>query len=230
MTPCRGTWVWLFISLGLACGDDSSPTPSGMGGSGQGGDGGDSGQGGGGAAGAANACGSAVPVLNAATGLERCAAGFVRRVRAGVCPSAVPRAAAVAGYDPSIDECQLDSECSALPHGHCAPREGGSARTCVAGCLTDDDCEAGRLCACDEPVGRCVPASCKSGADCAPGFECASYTTKPNCFSTGFACQTPADTCAGDADPACDGFSVNATFCVYGAAGRQCSQDQCTVP
>jgi hypothetical protein len=140
----------------------------------------------------------------------------------------VPRAAAVTNYSPLYDECEFDAECSALPHGHCAPREGGQVRICVPGCVTDQDCDPGRICACDDPVGRCVPATCTSRADCTPGFECASYTTGPGCFATGFACQTPADGCGGEADNICVGLFANPTFCVFQEDRRQCSTLQCT--
>jgi hypothetical protein len=229
------------VALCLACGGTSPPTglaPA----AGATGDGGTNSLGGAGGsdahpdAGNVDAgtnrfgCGNALPLISATTGFERCEAGYVRRVHAGSCPSSVPRPNAVVNYDSSIDECEYDADCAALEQGHCAPREGGSARTCVVGCLSDDQCGSGRICACDDPVGRCVPASCSSSSDCNPGFDCASYTSLPNCFATGFACQTPADGCVGDGQPECDGRFVNATFCVFQSGNRQCSTLQCTTP
>jgi hypothetical protein len=165
--------------------------------------------------------------MDAATGYERCEAGYDRRLRAGTCPSTLPRARAVTNFDANVDQCEFDTNCSGLALGHCAPREGGQARVCVEGCLTDQDCAQGRICACEDPVGRCVPASCASSADCSPGFECASYKTGPGCFTTGFACQTPQDGCAADSDAACSAQFINPTFCVFAEGARHCSTLQC---
>jgi hypothetical protein len=176
-------------------------------------------------------CGDPQPVLDATTGLERCGGGYLRRSAPAHCPSALPRTTPVANYNPAVDTCERDSDCSTATYGalaHCAEREGGYARTCVAGCVEDDDCDTGRVCLCEEPAGRCVPSTCTTNADCGPSLDCASYASDPGCFSTAFACQVPSDACGGDAD--CAGTSVNVSFCVAQGGSRVCSTAQCTTP
>jgi hypothetical protein len=143
----------------------------------------------------------------------------------------VPRAAAIPGYNAAIDQCERDADCPAAtygPYAHCGVRAGGFAHACVAGCALDSDCEGDSVCQCGDPVGRCVPASCSTGADCGAGLDCASFAAAPGCFSTQFACQSPDDACGGDGD--CSGKSPNAAFCVLDGAARACSIAQCTTP
>ncbi|HEY3499835.1 MAG TPA: hypothetical protein VGK73_34325 [Polyangiaceae bacterium] len=197
---------------------------------------GSSGLGGAGVAGQAGAnpnpfsCGTATPVLDPSTGLEQCSAGYVRRTGPANCPSMVPRTAAVSGYDETIDECQFDADCADTdsPYAHCGVKEGGFARVCVDGCVEDGDCSSGQVCRCGDPVGRCVPATCSTGTDCGSAFDCAEYQAEPGCFSAQFACQTPADTCASDAD--CAGSSPNPSFCRSENGARRCTIVQCTTP
>jgi hypothetical protein len=172
----------------------------------------------------------AQPVLDPSTGLEQCSGGFVRRTAPASCPSTIPRAAAVSGYNEALDECQFDADCAnqALSYAHCGVRQGGFAHVCVAGCVKDADCTTGSVCLCGDPVGRCVPATCSTGADCASGFDCAEYQAQAGCFSAEFACQAPSDTCASDAD--CAGFSPNAAFCHAENGARTCTIAQCTTP
>jgi hypothetical protein len=47
-------------------------------------------------------------------------------------------------------------------------------------------------------VGTCVTARCTSDADCG-GLACTTYNDSPGCNGTSVSCQTPADTCATDA-------------------------------
>lgn len=234
----RGTWFALVVAGALVapgCGGDTSA--GGAGAAGAAGAVGTAGTAGTGASGSAGTdagaapfpCGTAKPLLGAATGFEQCSRGYVRRVAPGTCPSLLPRPDAVPGYYAPLDTCEYDSDCTAPgPYAHCGQREGGSAHACVAGCVSDADCPAGRICLCGDAIGRCVPATCASAADCAPGFDCASYNAQPGCFSASFACQTPTDACGGDAD--CAGSSVNVSFCVAEGGARICSTAQCTTP
>jgi len=60
---------------------------------------------------------------------------------------------------------------------------------------------------------QCVPTSCTSSADCAPGFNCASYVG--NCSPSGYACQLPSDECVSNAD-------CTHGECFYTDTGRTC--------
>jgi hypothetical protein len=174
-------------------------------------------------------CGDATVVGLPESGLESCSGGYLRRVGPALCFDNVPRTSAIPDYNPDVDECEFDSDCSEDtygPYAHCGVRTGGSARTCVAGCTVDADCDAGDVCLCEEPIGRCVPAGCTSGEDCASGFDCASYSSSPGCFSTAFACQTDGDACVSSAE--CSDFSPNPSFCILSGATRVCSINQCT--
>lgn len=170
-------------------------------------------------------CGAAI---EAPDGYERCQTGALRRLSPSTCSSSVPRAEAVPGNFPGIDECDHDSDCSDLPLGHCAQREGGIANACVAGCLSDSDCGDGKACLCGEPVGRCIPSGCRSNADCESGHDCVLYDAPDGCLPRRLACQTANDECVGS--EGCDGYSVNATFCVRGPENSACSIAQCTQP
>ena len=174
------------------------------------------------------AAGCAASQPTSVEGLERCENSVVHRVRAVVCANAVPRSAAIDHYDPNYDECQTDSDCDAVRYGHCGLREGSSrVRTCVEGCVSDDDCDTGQLCLCGEPVGRCVPARCHADADCAGDYLCAQYSPHPGCFPSAFACQSALDGCRGDTG--CD-YLVNPTACVFNGEQFACTLDQCTTP
>jgi hypothetical protein len=228
-------WVLPF-ALALACGGNSSSSAQhgGRAGDGNGaGETGRGGEGGGGQAGGAAGfpCGTATPLFGADSGLERCDRGYLRRVDVANCPSIVPRAVPISNYDEAVDDCEFDRDCPTAaygPYAHCDVRTGGFARACVAGCKLDGDCAEGEACLCGDPVGRCVPASCATGADCATSLDCASYAVTPGCFSTGFSCQKPGDSCGGDAD--CAGISPNPAFCVFSDDSRACSIAQCTTP
>ena len=86
------------------------------------------------------------------------------------------------------------------------------------------------MCLCGDPIGRCVPSSCKDASSC-PAGDCTSYDASPGCSFTSFACQSAGDTCGGDKD--CAGTS--APLCAYpsGAAGgpsvKACQPTGCAI-
>lgn len=177
------------------------------------------------------ACGTAEPLLGPDSGLERCSRGYVRRVGPAHCSSSVPRSAGVPAYNPEIDDCHFDADCSTAtygPHAHCDVRQRGFAHTCVSGCTVDAECAADEVCLCGDPVGRCVASTCRSASDCGGGWDCAVATELPLCFSQRLSCQSDADECQSDSD--CAGRFINAAFCVYGERGRSCQTLQCTTP
>jgi hypothetical protein len=165
------------------------------------------------------------PIDAAGSGYDRCRSGYIRRSHAANCSSELPRPDPVPDYDPATDSCQYDSDCDERPHGACesvlyAPN---TNRYCRYGCVVDSECENGSICLCGDPVGVCVPASCSSGADCLPGFECSSYD--PGCPLVAFACQSPADRCGGNAD--CEPSAGGPLFCAIADAVRMCSPPSC---
>jgi hypothetical protein len=77
------------------------------------------------------------------------------------------------------------------------------ATSCFYGCVTDEECGAGKACVCGDPVGQCMRALCKSDGDCGE-LSCMSYTHPGDCGPSLLACHTPQDRCQTDRD--CPGF------------------------
>jgi hypothetical protein len=152
-------------------------------------------------------CESPTPVIDERTGYVQCASGFLVRSFKASCPSRLPRPDPIEDYDPAVDSCQHDEDCTERPHGYCAmsPVFGGEqphARSCFYGCTSDFDCLVNQICLCGEPVGRCVVATCTSDASCQPGLHCASRDPRSPCDDFAFACQTSRDECVVSSD--CD--------------------------
>lgn len=120
------------------------------------------------------------------------------------------------------DECTRDSDCAQYERGFCDVI--GDEAFCNSGCRSDADCRPGYLCECghdDVPGGGvCLRGNdCILDADCAEGYLCASYT--PGCGFPGFACQSPADQCLGQADCQCSwGNEGNFRSCDDSVCGR----------
>jgi hypothetical protein len=139
------------------------------------------------------------------TGKRHCSNGVVHRATEVQCVSELPRASDGADdtglYAPN---CAKDSECTAGANGFCGtvPFNGGFARGCVYGCVTNNDCDAGFVCECGSPVGTCVEASCTTDSDCTDGLLCALWTAHATCGEPipSYACQHPDDSCLTDAD------------------------------
>ena len=92
--------------------------------------------------------------------------------------------------------------------------QGICADDCTFGCLSDSGCLTNQGCDCLSYPTSCVPVGCTSNADCAAGFNCASYSF--GCGNRGYACQLPSDECASADD--CNGLE-----CEYTPAGRKCT-------
>ena len=73
-----------------------------------------------------------------------------------------------------------------------------------------------QICVCGNPVGHCETATCSVDSQCGPGFVCASYVPNPGCPGESFACQSPVDQCATDADCKVPGR------CTYQQGHRAC--------
>ncbi|RYE86967.1 MAG: hypothetical protein EOO75_15080 [Myxococcales bacterium] len=96
--------------------------------------------------------------------------------------------------------CSVNSDCTTKPNGFCGQEFNVNQCQCVYGCLQDSDCASDELCECGTPVGRCLKASCKSGADCTEG-GCAQHEIgMPGCGTQAYACQTKADECVSNQD------------------------------
>jgi Cys-rich repeat protein len=120
-----------------------------------------------------------------------------------------------------------------MPNGYCAfvggrNTAGPSANFCVYSCLTDADCDAGKVCQCGSGAGAGVCGSnvpsCKSDADCAGGALCTNYDSAPGCMIETFACQTPADKCESDSDCL---TPLNASVCTLSGTRRECAPISC---
>ena len=159
------------------------------------------------------ACGESTPLLlnGAPSGLEQCSTRMIHRPRPIACPSRLPRAddgvAELERRRPELatqdrsqwpGNCYRDSDCKAAPNGYCQPVVPGRSTMCAYGCRIDTDCAKTELCRCGDPVGDCVPASCRSDLDCAGSLVCGDYgAAGGHCGSRdGFACQTADDECA----------------------------------
>ncbi|MEI9953655.1 MAG: ferritin-like domain-containing protein [Pseudomonadota bacterium] len=156
-----------------------------------------------GVAGSAGAGNNKYPCANPrdlGNGLIQCD-GFNHRQEPGMCASLVPRPEAVPDHSPDMmSQCKFDADCKEHPYGWCSNISQGNESFCAYGCVKDSDCADDLLCECGEPVGRCVPADCKSNADCQGGFLCKAYDSSGGCGLTRYTCQSASDTCGSDLD------------------------------
>lgn len=156
-------------------------------------------------------------------GFESCngADMFVHRSVASLCASRLPRSSVA--LTSSSDECTSDEQCTGAPNGFCDP-DGRGIRVCQYGCLNDKDCARGSICLCGTYVGYCTAANCSTDGDCGSGLLCAEYWKRCH-TQTGFACQTPSDTCIDDHGCGADGR------CEIGEDGaRRCVTGECSSP
>lgn len=162
------------------------------------------------------------PAPGVATGVYRCDSGLLHRPEPIVCESGLPRPlppepepgmTALTQVDFLYDIeprywgplCTADAECTEKPYGYCAPTYlgdmGGVRAACNYGCLQDSDCGDGFLCQCGDPAGQCVPATCRSDADCGADLKCGQWATQFICWTdVSYTCQSEADTCNTKSD------------------------------
>jgi hypothetical protein len=135
-----------------------------------------------------------------AAGYEQCGVnGLIHRVKVVECASPLPRPSGDVPVPPP-DQCTADTDCVAQPHGYCSSTVPSTPGYCEYGCVKDQECLAGQICFCGDPVGRCVAAACASDADCGGNLLCRSYDSSGGCGAITFTCQTSQDTCGSDAD------------------------------
>jgi len=152
--------------------------------------------------------------------------GFQHREQAQACASHIPRPEAVPHTGAG---CNYDADCTEKPNGWCSNYSQGNDAYCVYGCTKDSECPDDTLCECAEPVGRCVPTSCKTDAACASGFLCRSFDATAGCNIIHYGCQTPADTCGSDADCNTTGSTYN--YCRFDESAHRfhCVPDSCAI-
>jgi len=169
--------------------------------------------------------GTPVEGAGAASGYEKCDGDWVHRPQVVECASVLPRADATC--DPEMiggGSCTKDADCNEQANGFCG-YNGGELGGCYCnyGCTKDADCGDGQICVCGDPVGYCASASCSSDADCGGDKLCATYVTEPGCGGLAFACQSPDDQCASDADCA-QGYQ-----CTLEGDHRICGEINCAI-
>lgn len=155
-------------------------------------------------------------------GYVRCEGDWMHRPEALECPSVLPRPTMCTGLVDSA--CQQDADCAEKPNGACQPGFDDENCYCEYGCRVDEDCEAGFVCVCGDPVGECRPATCTVDEDCEEGV-CASVDLSPYCDDVNFVCQSADDQCASALDcPAGKECSI-----VEGQAFRSCVDPSCSI-
>lgn len=152
---------------------------------------------------------SPVMVADRESGFVHCEGGWFHRPRRVEFFPSVPRhnvmCCSLVDAHSGENGCRLDAECTDGQYGRCtlivlpAPGEQEIGCRCeYGGCLSDAECRPDQLCAppgvTEDPVGTCVPASCRDDSDCGDVF-CSSMGG-----GRGFACQHPDDECDSDRD------------------------------
>ena len=220
------------VPLSVGCGgktdDDTGTTTGGGGVSGSSGQGGTSSTGGTGGGVGKIACDSPTPVLvdGKETGLVTCASGALVRVEAKTCPNLIQPTQTCPNM--AGGNCDTNADCKGSPYAYCSDSVGTFSCQCTTGCVQDSDCASDELCQCGDPIGRCVKATCHTGADCAEG-SCAQVAVgTPGCTTTAFSCQTKTDQCQTDKDCPSNGGSQVCHAANYGQP-RVCGSFGCAV-
>lgn len=144
-------------------------------------------------------------VGEAAAGSERCDVDTWNSVAATTCTDETRFRACEEGDE--VTSCRTDADCGA---GRCLFNDEGCS--CVDTCQTDDDCGAGEACLCSAGVDlgggeftqldelpRCVPAECRSAADC-DGQPCGIVLSLGCKRPVALRCRAPTDACLSNAD------------------------------
>lgn len=109
------------------------------------------------------------PIMQAGTetpsGFVMCENGFVHRVEPVECLEPVPND----GSDciSPVGNCDVDADCGPSPYGNC--ESGINGCECDYGCVIDEDCPSGQICACAGvagPAADCIPAACVDDSAC----------------------------------------------------------------
>jgi len=114
----------------------------------------------------------------------------------------------------TCDTCNQDMECG--PGGYCLSYFSdfslGYEHECYYPCVSDSDCDDGKICVCESAsrtvaggsgeLGFCIAATCASDQDCPANHFCSSALNSKTCewhtaWAAQFTCQTSADECSG---------------------------------
>jgi hypothetical protein len=139
------------------------------------------------------------PQQDPQTGLITCHEGYKHRPTAVTCVGPAGAEQSTRPRATGAKACEVDPNvCAAFQYGYCAA-DPVVGPFCLSGCATDLDCGGASICLCSgtDSWGTCVSATCRTDADCTPGYRCASYTSGAR---TSYACQTPFDSCHADQD------------------------------
>lgn len=141
----------------------------------------------------------------APSGFELCPDGTIHRVTPTECLAPKTPSSCT---DNSGGGCLSDADCTEFPHGSCQQDMAfggvvgvGGTCSCVYGCATDAECDAGEICRCaGEGLGlytECVQGGCVDDSECGD-YLCA--LSPDTCAPGGFLtmCHGPGDACLGD--------------------------------
>ena len=166
------------------------------------------------------------------SGFEQCDGGIIHRADKLECGA--PTTPTSCEDFTGGGTCESDADCTDKPFGSCQQDmifggilPVGGTCSCVYGCASDSDCDAGQVCRCAGPglglYTECVAApDCTVDSDCPDGEVCG--LSPDTCAPGGFllACTTPNDLCGGDADcdaPPCQ-FMTDHWACSDAVCGR----------
>lgn len=106
---------------------------------------------------------------------------------------------------PSEEGCLSDDECTEGTNARCIPWQLSGCLCTYDECFTDEDCETDEVCECGDRsrlLGHtCVPANCRTDADCGLGSWCAASYPCLQVFHQqmlGYFCTTPLDMCTAN--------------------------------
>jgi hypothetical protein len=106
--------------------------------------------------------------------------------------------------DGGLETCLADADCDMWSYGRCGNTPDISLSPpyyCSYGCVRDEDCGTGRICACGPLVGTCIAATCTSDSEC--GEEvCGQVTLAGPCgpVADHFECRVAGTECAAPSD------------------------------
>ncbi|MBL9101835.1 MAG: ferritin-like domain-containing protein [Myxococcales bacterium] len=166
------------------------------------------------------------------SGFEKCDGGIIHRAEKVEC--SVPATPNSCMDSSGGGTCTEDADCTDKPFGTCQQDMifggvigAGGTCSCVYGCQSDDDCEAGQICRCGgDELGlytQCISAGCTVDSDCPAGEICG--LSPDICAPGGFetACTTPNDVCESNAEcpsqPGCI-FELDHWKCSEAVCGR----------